>query len=275
MIGLALLALTGTSTPAAGLAESEPDPAPRPLRYRIDPVRDGALLGAAGGFAILTEAIVSTGEIRPQAPGDPALLLAIDRPTALAAHPEASSKILSDLSVGLAIGYCVVDIVRAQVSGQPEGAFGYAALYLETAAINIAVADLVKIAVRRPRPRAYIAIREGRPLDATDLSLSFYSLHTALTAGFGATATHLAFSRDPDGAEGWIVMGATVALTSFVGVQRVRDRAHFPTDVVAGALAGAGIGILVPALHHVAPEQKLAVSPVGPDGPGLSVFGQF
>lgn len=264
MILLALLALTDTSTPT----QATP-------RYAIDPVRDGAILGAAGGFAVLTEAIVSTGEIRPQAPGDPALLLPFDRPTALAAHPEASSKILSDLSVGLAISYCLADIVRAELTDQPEGAFGYSVLYLETVAINIAVADLVKIAVRRPRPRAYIALREGRSLDATDLSLSFYSLHTALTAGLGATATHLAFSRDPGGAEGWILLGATVALTGFIGVQRVRDRAHFTTDVVAGALAGAGIGVLVPALHHLEATRKLAVSPVGPDGPGVSLFAQF
>ena len=267
MIFLALLALTGTSTPTPAISALP--------RYAIDPVRDGALLGAAGGFAILTEAIVSTGEIRPQAPGDPALLFSVDRPTALAAHPEATGKLLSDLSVSLAIGYSLLDIVRAEITGQPEGAFGYSVLYLETLAINIAVADVVKIAVRRPRPRAYIAVREGRPLDATDLSLSFYSLHTALTAGLGATATHLAFSRNPDGAEGWIVLGATVALTAFIGVQRVRDRAHFTTDVVAGALAGAGVGVLVPALHHVDPTRSFGVSPVGPDGPGLSVFGQF
>lgn len=280
MIWLALLALTGTSTPSpervAPAVDPVPDSPPPVTRgYAIDPVRDGALLGAASGFAVLTEAILSTGEIRPQSPGDPSLLLALDRPTALASHPEATGKILSDLSVGLAIGYCLLDIVRAEITDQPEGAFGYSVLYLETAAINIAIGDLVKIAVRRPRPRAYIAIREGRPLDATDLSLSFYSLHTALTAGFGATATHLAFSRNPDGAEGWILMGATIALTGFVGVQRVRDRAHFTTDVIAGALAGAGIGVLVPALHHLDPMKKLAVSPVGPDGPGLSVFGQF
>jgi membrane-associated phospholipid phosphatase len=41
-----------------------------------------------------------------------------------------------------------------------------------------------------------------------------------------------------------------VTLTSFVAVERVRSAAHFPTDVIAGALAGAGIGMLVVHLHR-------------------------
>jgi membrane-associated phospholipid phosphatase len=45
-------------------------------------------------------------------------------------------------------------------------------------------------------------------------------------------------------------MGVGAALTTFVSVERVRGGAHFPTDVIAGAIAGAGIGIIVPHLHR-------------------------
>jgi undecaprenyl-diphosphatase len=33
-------------------------------------------------------------------------------------------------------------------------------------------------------------------------------------------------------------------------VERVRSGKHFPTDVIAGTIAGAGIGAVVPHLHR-------------------------
>jgi len=40
------------------------------------------------------------------------------------------------------------------------------------------------------------------------------------------------------------------ALTTFVSIERVRAGRHFPTDVIAGSIAGAGIGLVVPHLHR-------------------------
>ena len=36
----------------------------------------------------------------------------------------------------------------------------------------------------------------------------------------------------------WLTLGLGTALTTFVSVERVRAGAHFPTDVIAGAIAG-------------------------------------
>lgn len=41
---------------------------------------------------------------------------------------------------------------------------------------------------------------------------------------------------------------------AFVGYERVCSGEHFPTDVLAGALVGASIGVLVPHLHRHTPE---------------------
>jgi len=35
-------------------------------------------------------------------------------------------------------------------------------------------------------------------------------------------------------------------VTAFVSYERVRSGEHFPTDVIMGSLAGAGIGVHVP-----------------------------
>jgi len=111
------------------------------------------------------------------------------------------------------------------------------------------IADLVKIAVRRPRPTDYTAQNAGNTTN-TDLSLSFFSGHEAVTASITATATYLAFVHAPESPRPWLTLAGGTLLTAFIGYERVRAGAHFPTDVVMGALAGASIGVLVPHLHR-------------------------
>ena len=55
-----------------------------------------------------------------------------------------------------------------------------------------------------------------------------------------------------------------MALTSLVRYWRVRSGEHFPTDVIMGSLAGAGIGVLVPHFHRRPHyhEQELEAPPV-------------
>jgi membrane-associated phospholipid phosphatase len=241
--------------------------------YKFTPVEDGAVLSLSAGLGLLSQAIVSTGEIRPQEAVDAHLLLSIDRPFALNPTPESSGRLLSNLAIGAAIAGVAVDSALCFWLDRGDSAWTYAGLYAQTIAINIAVANVTKMAVRRPRPRAY-AMREGNTPAPTDDALSFYSLHTALTAGLTATAAHFAFTRWDEGAIPWIIVGTGVLVTTFVGWQRVRARAHFPTDVIAGAMIGAGIGVLVPATHRTVPEVPIALS-LSAGGSGLALSGVF
>lgn len=237
--------------------------------YEIDPILDGAVLSLSLGIGAVGGLILSTGEILPQNPVSTAQLLGIDRHFATT-PAESNGSLLSDLSLGVAVAYLAVDVALSPFLDRQDTALTYAVLYAESILINRAVADLTKLAVRRPRPRAYYAASQGVPITATDDSLSFYSGHTSVTAGIAATAAHFAFTRDPDGWSGWAVTGGGVLLTSFVAWQRVRARSHFPTDVIAGAMMGAGIGVLVPALHRVAPP-TIALSPMPLEGGGMGL----
>lgn len=269
-LAAALIALPSVS--------SAEEAAPLLPSYKFTPVEDGAVLSLSLGLGLLSEAIIKTGEIQPQRPISPDVLLAIDRPFATSAAAT-DGRFFSDAGIALAFGWAFTDSLLCFFVDRGDSAWTYAGIYGQAIAINLAVANLTKIAVRRPRPRSYYNfLQTGVVSTVTDDALSFYSLHTAFTAGVAATAAHFAFTRDPDGWMGWVFVGAGVLVTTFVGIQRVRDRAHFPTDVVAGAMIGAGIGVLVPAIHRTIPEKPIALSPLGfgeAGGGGLAISGVF
>ena len=239
---------------------------PRPLEtphhgritFDIDPLADGALLAVSLGFAGTLAAVQSTGEIRPQQISknfDTNDLLPIDR-AAVNRTPNSSSGTSSNIAVSLALGYAVLDpILSGLREHSVQTAIADAFMYAESLSFTLATTNLVKIAVRRPRPIAYIEANAHKDdpnytNSDTDSALSFFSSHAAVTATLGATATYLAFARAPRTARPWITLLIGAGLTTFVSIERVRAGQHFPTDVIAGSIAGTGIGLLVPHLHR-------------------------
>jgi undecaprenyl-diphosphatase len=123
---------------------------------------------------------------------------------------------------------------------------------------------VVKLAVRRPRPQAYIDAEAHKDDPnwsnaSTDSALSFFSGHASMVGALGGTATYLAFARAKSPVRPWLTLALATSLTTFVAVERVRAGKHFPTDVIAGAFAGAGIGVIVPHLHRAADIQQRRV----------------
>lgn len=235
----------------------EPPPDAVSRKFVADPVVDGAVIALSGGFSLIGEQLMSTGEIRPQQPVANSQLLGIDR-VAITQTVDPNAGTRSTIGLSIAMAYAVIDPIASGFRYGGTALITDAVIYAETLTINLALTDLAKIAFRRPRPSAYARQKEliaqygdkAPDVTGTDSALSFYSGHTSSTAAIGAAATYLAFARDPGGIRPWITLGASVALTGFVGYERVRSGAHFPTDVIAGALAGAGVGVLVPHLHR-------------------------
>lgn len=99
------------------------------------------------------------------------------------------------------------------------------------APIAIALNYLVKLIVKRPRP-----VLEGLPpLGGAPSSLSFPSAHA--TSGF-AVAT--AMTRvEPVAALAFLLAFALALGRPYLGM-------HYPSDVLAGALLGICLGLLVP-----------------------------
>jgi membrane-associated phospholipid phosphatase len=246
-----LVAALGSRAAAADPAK----PSPRlkeGQHFKIDPVVDGVLIVGGASFSILLAEILSTGEIQPTPPGSSDNLLAIDR-VAVTQTVDPHAGTYSNIGLGVAIGYAIVDPIISGVRGGRNALLVDGVMYAESITITQALTQAVKIAVRRPRPIDYVQCGPtAAPGDctATDLQLSFFSAHAAVTGAISATATYLAFMRAPHSARAWVTLGAGIALTAFVSYERVRSGEHFPTDVIMGSMAGAAIGVLVPHLHR-------------------------
>jgi membrane-associated phospholipid phosphatase len=266
------------SSPAAAAASTPPARA----KLVADPVTDGAIISVSLGFGALSELVVTTGEIIPQQPQPSSRLLAIDR-LALRKH-ESTAGPTSTIGALLALAYAVVDPIASGYRDGASSGLVDAVIYAEALSITWAATNIAKLTVRRPRPRAYqeqerlyaiYGMEDAPSITETDTALSFFSGHTAMAATVTSTATYLAFVRSPNTARPWITLLGGTALTAFVGVQRVRAGAHFPTDVIAGAMAGAGIGLLVARLHQdeSSTERSLWIGFNGERGGGTLTLG--
>ena len=245
----------------------EPEVAQQPeehVTFQSDPIADGAIIVVSLGTAGVLELINSTGEIRPQqiAPNfDRNNFIWIDR-AAVNQTPSKSAASFSTLGLGAAAAFAIIDPVLTGVRERNvQSGLVDAIMYSETAALTMALTNVVKMAVRRPRPQAYIdaEAHPGVANTSTDSALSFFSGHASMVGALGATATYLAFARAKSPLRPWLTLALATSLTTFVSVERVRAGAHFPTDVIAGAFAGAGIGVVVPHLHRTAEVQQRRV----------------
>jgi membrane-associated phospholipid phosphatase len=276
--------VTASPAPASRVID---DVSPARASFTVDPIADGALLVGTGAFAGLLNLINGTGEVRPQQISptfELSSLLAIDR-GAISQSVDPNARSYSNVGLAAAVGYAILDPI---LSGAREHSVRTgivdAVLYGEAMMMTWGVTNLAKIAVRRPRPQAYIDARANADNPDysnanTDSSLSFFSGHASLTASVASTATYLAFARSPGTARPWLTLGAGTLLTTFVSVERVRAGAHFPTDVIAGALAGAGIGVLVAHDHRSEDDRPRRVwvgfAPEGGGGGSLQAGGVF
>src|ERR1700722_9188605 len=283
LVGVSLL-VSGTSR-ADDPPKTAADVKAPPL-FQVDPVADAVLIAAGLGFSGIDELILSTGEIAPQRPGSTSNLLGIDRiAVTQTIDPHAST--YSNIGLGVALGFAALDPILSGVRDGSDAALVDGTIYAESLSLALAITDLTKIAFRRPRPIAY---KEQAALDAeyggpskspsisdTDATLSFFSGHASIIAATGATATYLAFMRSPGTWRPWVTLVASALLTTGVSYERVRAGAHFPTDVIAGALAGGCIGVLVPHLHRFdSGVHRFWVSANGREGGvGVTVGGSF
>jgi membrane-associated phospholipid phosphatase len=150
------------------------------------------------------------------------------------------------------------------------GAFAVDAILLEeTWMLSGALSSYAKSLRVHATPLSYDpAVPESEKRIPQNAS-SFFSNHTASAFATAVFSAYTFQVRHPDSRLVPWVWGGSLGLASAVGSMRVLAGKHFPSDVAAGAAAGALCGYLVPKLHMgrawnlgiTAPEGTTAVGP--------------
>src|SRR5690606_11700059 len=106
-----------------------------------------------------------------------------------------------------------------------------------------------KVVFRRPRPFSYRKDAEcAFQIDDADANLSFFSGH-ASSSFAAAFAGSFLMSERADARTRAAIWGSELALAGATANLRARAGKHYYSDILVGALVGAGIGLAVPALH--------------------------
>lgn len=201
-------------------------------------------------------------------------LNALDRTVLGRYDPHAATA--ANVLVGVVPGaLTALDIVDAGVTHW-RGWLTDAVVITEAVVWSGAVQDIVRRAVRRPRPFMYTPGLNPGAREGPEADFSFFSGHTSNTFAM-ATATAYTYSlRHPHSKSQWLVWTLAMAGASTEPILRTLSGEHFPTDCIVGALVGASFGILIPALHRRrGPVRLVPSASTGPQGSSVSLAGIF
>ena len=238
--------------PPPSRAPIAPDPAGPPEHrespYRLSLAIDLPVL-LVSTAAWVVPSLVMKGSDRPSScdPCDPGTLNPLDR--LVIGHHDPVARTVSDWYFALPAAFAVANVLDVGITRWRSWAADLVVV-AESVTISGALDEVVRRAVRRPRPFLYTAglYPDERPL--AEATFSFYSGHTAAMFTLMSSLAYTYHLRHPNSRGRWGVWAAALGLASVQGALRVIGAAHFPTDVMVGALVGTSIGVLVPELHR-------------------------
>lgn len=234
-----LLAVLGLLLAPPPIVGQEPD-AQYPVTWA-----DAASVGTAGALYALPGALGLPHGAPSCAPCDPGTLPGVDR---WALRPVSTTgDAASDVVLAGVAGFTAF----AGLHGLPTQQWhGNLAVFASAASWTAASTEWLKVLVRRKRPVLYTSAAVAAKSDP-ESQQSLPSLHTSLA--FAAAMSYLVIARRqrlPHRTRNTLLLYAGAV---GVGVLRVAAGKHFPTDVVASAALGTGIGWIVPTIHPTRP----------------------
>lgn len=123
-------------------------------------------------------------------------------------------------------------------------------MYLETMLLAAFLPSIAKGSAERIRPFVY---NENAPLnDKLDIEAkkSFFSGHTTVAFASAVFLSTVYGEYFPDSRYKNYIWAGSIFTASLTGFLRYEAGAHFPTDVLVGAVVGSAVGYLIPYLHR-------------------------
>jgi membrane-associated phospholipid phosphatase len=145
--------------------------------------------------------------------------------------------------------------IAAAADDRSREAPANALVIAEAVAIAGTLDQIAKLLVARQRPFAHFREPAGPGPRDPDENLSFYSGHTSLAFSLAVASGTIASMRGYRLAPVVWVTSLPVALMT--GYFRIAADKHYLTDVLAGAVFGSAVGLVVPLLFHRAPAASM------------------
>jgi hypothetical protein len=236
-VGLAAGALVIS---ALAPARAQTAPAPPDVKWG----RDGAITGAAlVGYGLATLIPVDDKALWQRQ------LLPID--DRLKGRLSVSAALTSDV-LGAIDVFAPLGLLVGQGGGLNEANVKRLLLYAESVSVSVFANGVTKYVVGRPRPYAYSddpRVQEYAAVQGTESRLSFFSGHASTTFAASVAGAYIYSQYSPDKLSRAAVWSFELVLAGATADLRLRAGKHFYSDVIVGAILGAGIGFLVPYLH--------------------------
>ena len=255
-------------TPMAN-AQSSSDSATYALRWRTDALMLGGSLALAGTGVLVRgsqEPIPENtiGSLRTTS------VNAFDRQVFDLIGDRRTALRNSDMVVGLTVAAPLLLGLDKKVREEWKPLL---VMYAETMMLNTGIQNWTSHLTDRYRPITYVTDAPmNERMDNVNHN-SFYSGHTSATAAASFFTASVIVDLHPElGWKRWLVYSAAVVPPAMAGYYRMQAGKHFPTDVITGAIAGAAVGTLVPAIHRNHWGTGLTVIPCfGDDFTGCSI----
>ena len=144
-------------------------------------------------------------------------------------------------------------------------------MYAETMALAVILPAFGKGTVDRIRPFVY---NPDAPMDkktTSDARKAFFSRHTSVAFASAVFLSTVYGDYHPGSRAGRYLWAGSLLAASAIGAMRYESGEHFPTDILAGAVAGSAVGYIIPRIHRAGGD-RLSLRPDFTDcRPGLAL----
>ncbi|MCK6550312.1 phosphatase PAP2 family protein [Myxococcota bacterium] len=165
-----------------------------------------------------------------------------------------------------------VELATSDGIADPGRRFGEESLVtLQVYGLTLLSTNLIKVAVKRPRPLTYNPAFSAEARFDGDARLSFPSGHSSMAFAAATTLALGLFDRHGGSAGAWTGAALGYGAATTVASLRMLGGKHFVTDVVAGAVLGTVVAVVVTRAHR--PDGRAEVAATG--GSGEALVGGF